>query len=87
MEMSWHPHERIVIVSIWSTTRCRASFRLPIDEAPAIIEMLATSFGDAAAEPKRTLSGDPMMAILERLRARRRQPGATIVSIDEHQGP
>ena len=41
MEVSWHPEERIVIVSVWSATTCRASFRLPIADAAGVIEMLA----------------------------------------------
>jgi len=43
MELSWHPEERIVILSLWNGTVCRASFRLPVGEVPGVIEMLAAS--------------------------------------------
>jgi hypothetical protein len=87
MEVSWHPEQHIVIVSIWSATRCRASFRLPIEEAPGVIEMLAASLGDAATERGRRRGRDPMAAILERLRTGRRQADATIIGIDERPTP
>jgi hypothetical protein len=29
MEVSWHPAEHLVIVSLWNGTMCRATFRMP----------------------------------------------------------
>ena len=47
MEVSWHPDEELVIVSLWHGSVCRATFRLPIEQAPALIETLADALGDA----------------------------------------
>jgi len=47
MEVSWHPDEGIVIVSLWHGSVCRATFRLPVDQAPALIQTLADALGDA----------------------------------------
>jgi len=47
MEVSWHPDEELVIVSLWHGSVCRATFRLPIEQAPALIQSLADALGDA----------------------------------------
>jgi len=47
MEVSWHAHEELVVVSLWHGSICRATFRLPIDQAPALIQTLADALGDA----------------------------------------
>jgi hypothetical protein len=52
MEVSWHPDEGIVIISLWHGSMCRATFRLPVDQAPALIQTLADALGDAVqSEP------------------------------------
>ncbi|HXP32860.1 MAG TPA: hypothetical protein VN820_02540 [Acidimicrobiales bacterium] len=48
MEVSWHPHEALVIVSLWHGSICRATFRLPVEQAPALIETM-THARDAGA--------------------------------------
>ncbi len=47
MEVSWHPDEGLVIVSLWHGSICRATFRLPVEQAPALIQTLADALGDA----------------------------------------
>jgi hypothetical protein len=49
MEISWHPHERLVIVSLWSGTLCRATFRLPVEDATQVIQVLVDALGEAAS--------------------------------------
>src|SRR5271169_5389817 len=52
MEVSWHSDEGIVIVSLWHGSICRATFRLPVEQAPGLIQTLADALGDAVqAEP------------------------------------
>ena len=52
MEVSWHPDEGIVIISLWHGSMCRATFRLPVEQAPALIQTLADALGDAVqSEP------------------------------------
>ncbi len=47
MEVSWHADEGLVIVSLWHGSICRATFRLPVDQAPALIQTLADALGNA----------------------------------------
>jgi len=47
MEVSWHPDEQLVIVSLWHGSICRATFRMPVEEAPALVHTLADALGDA----------------------------------------
>ena len=51
MEISWHPPERLVIVSLWSGTLCRATFRLPVEDATQVIQVLVDTLGEAASRP------------------------------------
>jgi hypothetical protein len=57
MRVSRHDEVGVVVVSLWSGRMCRASFRLPADEAPRLIALLseapaeAVALPDAAAEP------------------------------------
>ena len=48
MEVSWHADEGIVIVSLWHGSICRATFRLPVDQAPPVVQTWP-SVGDAVA--------------------------------------
>ena len=50
MEVSTHSDEGIVIVSLWHGSICRATFRLPVDEAPALIQTLADASADTSAD-------------------------------------
>jgi hypothetical protein len=50
MEVSWHSHEGLVIVSLWHGSICRATFRLPADQAPALIQILEDGADDAEPE-------------------------------------
>ena len=40
MRVSVHPERGLVVFSIWAGTTCRASFRLPLDEAIRLSEVL-----------------------------------------------
>lgn len=49
MELSWHRRQRLVVLSLWQRGTCRATFRLPVADAPAVIALLSNALGDAAA--------------------------------------
>ena len=75
MEVSWHRDEQIVIVSLWQGSLCRATFRMPIADAPDAIRVLADALGDAASGPlSRPVpsgsapAGVPLPAVIDRLR-------------------
>jgi hypothetical protein len=40
LRVSWHEEAGIVVLSLWRDNLCAGSFRLSIDEVPALIEML-----------------------------------------------
>jgi len=66
MEVSWHADERLVIISLWHGSVCRATFRMPVEESPALIQALGNALGDAVrvqstqprATPQLTLRRD-----------------------------
>lgn len=70
LRVTWHAEAGVVVFSLWRAGVCAGTFRLPIEDAPALIEMLRGSleqaydgargsFGEAAArydEARSTLS-------------------------------
>ena len=40
LRVSWHQESGLVVLSLWRENVCSGSFRLSIDEVPALIEML-----------------------------------------------
>jgi hypothetical protein len=40
LRVSWHQEAGMVVLSLWRDNVCSGSFRLSIDEVPALIEML-----------------------------------------------
>ncbi|MDF1604610.1 hypothetical protein [Nocardioides sp. YIM 152315] len=40
LRVSWHHESGLVVLSLWRDNVCAGSFRLAIDEVPALIELL-----------------------------------------------
>lgn len=40
LRVSWHEESGLVVLSLWRENVCAGSFRLAIDEVPALIELL-----------------------------------------------
>jgi hypothetical protein len=40
LRVSWHQESGLVVLSLWRENVCAGSFRLAIDEVPALIEVL-----------------------------------------------
>lgn len=40
MRVSWHEESGLVVLSLWRDNVCTGSFRLAVDEVPALIELL-----------------------------------------------
>ncbi len=40
LRVTWHHDADLVVVSLWRDSECSGSFRLTIDEVPALIDML-----------------------------------------------
>ena len=53
MRVSWHAEAGLVVLSLWRGRMCAASFRLPVDEVPDLIELLRTGLARAYDEASR----------------------------------
>ena len=51
MQVTWHPEQGFAVFSLWHRDECSSTFRMPIDDAPRLISLLAQSLGDSAAKP------------------------------------
>lgn len=51
LQVTWHPEHGFVVLSLWHRDVCTSTFRMPIDDAPRLISMLAASLGAAAQHP------------------------------------
>ena len=40
LRVSWHHESELVVLSLWRDNVCAGSFRLGVDEVPALIELL-----------------------------------------------
>jgi hypothetical protein len=60
LRVSWHDESGLIVLSLWRDNVCAGSFRLAIDEVPALIEMLRTgldrTYAAALAEHVERLS-------------------------------
>ena len=45
MRVSWHEESGLVVLSLWRDNVCTGSFRLAVDEVPALIELLRSGTG------------------------------------------
>ena len=61
MRVSWHPERGAVVLSLWSGTVCRGSFRLAAADVPKLLSLLTdvTAAIDTAAEPAGSAPGSP----------------------------
>jgi hypothetical protein len=50
LRVSWHTDAGVVILSLWHGNVCSGSFRLSVDEVPALIEMLRDGLDQAYSE-------------------------------------
>lgn len=53
LRATWHHESGLVVLSLWRDNVCAGSFRLAVDEVPALIEMLCT--GLAHTHPAATM--------------------------------
>ena len=59
MRISHHDDLGVVVISLWVSGLCRASFRLPLDDAPELIAMLTGAGSPATPEPVADQAGVP----------------------------
>lgn len=47
LRVTWHPESAVVVFSLWRGRTCVGSFRLPVEDAPALVEILRSSISEA----------------------------------------
>jgi hypothetical protein len=84
LRMTWHPDRRTFVVSTWDGTVCVGATRVPVEQAPAMIEVLARGLADAATPAERPMR----LSLREHLRAwwRDRTASAAIVELRQARG-
>ena len=50
LDVSWHDERRLVVLSLWHGETCRATFQLPVENAPALMRALTDALTDALAD-------------------------------------
>ncbi|MGH8983174.1 MAG: hypothetical protein ACRDY6_04785 [Acidimicrobiia bacterium] len=70
LQATWHPRERLVVLSEWRSGMCRATFQLAPGDAARLASFLVGPLGDAATAAS---SVAPARAsLVDRVRARLR---------------
>ena len=59
MRVSYHPDRGAVVVSLWSGTVCRGSFRMPVDDVRKLTTLLTEIEASVAASSSVPASGGP----------------------------
>lgn len=67
MRVSYHPERGAVVLSLWSGTVCRGSFRMAVGDAPRLLSLLAQISATAApgARPDGPAAGPGARAAAE----------------------
>jgi hypothetical protein len=73
MAVSAHPDEGVVVISLWQGDRCAGTFRLPVQQTPAMIAALADALVSGAA-PSGTMEAERRLPSVARWWRRRRDP-------------
>ena len=57
LRVSWHTEAGLVVLSLWRENVCAGSFRLAIDEVPALIELLRAGLVRSYEDARDRLDG------------------------------
>ncbi|HEU4513118.1 MAG TPA: hypothetical protein VFR87_08430 [Nocardioidaceae bacterium] len=52
LRVSWHREAGVVVLSLWREGVCAGTFRLTVDEVPALIELLRAGLDEAYDEAR-----------------------------------
>jgi hypothetical protein len=77
MKVSWHPEQRMAVLSLWDANTCSATFRLPIEDAAMLSQLLVGYLGEAV----QAVPAPERVAWFERLRRRFRPVLAEVVDL------
>ncbi|MFZ5850699.1 MAG: hypothetical protein ACOYY2_04820 [Actinomycetota bacterium] len=52
LRVSWHSEQGLVVLSLWRGEICAGTFRLPVEDVPALVDLLESGLADASAEAR-----------------------------------
>ena len=55
LRVSWHGEAGVVVLSLWRENVCAGSFRMPVEQVPDVIDLLARGLASSYAEAPRAL--------------------------------
>lgn len=69
LRTTWHRETNVFVVSTWTDEVCTGSVRVPVEQAPELIGLLADGLGEAAsyAAPAETPSSETSPRVADRL--------------------
>lgn len=79
LRVTWHPDRRTFVVSTWDGAVCVGATRVAVDDAPALIGVLAGGLADAATPGP---APDRRLPLREHLRAWWRQRAASAAVVE-----
>lgn len=56
LRVSWHDEAGVVVLSVWSGETCTATFRLPVEDVPQLVNVLCTGLA-GSYDSRRTAAG------------------------------
>ena len=59
LRVSWHHESGLVVLSLWREDVCAGSFRLSVEEVPALIELLRAGLARSYEQARDALSERP----------------------------
>lgn len=55
LRVSWHPEADVVVLSLWRGRTCAGTFRLSVEDVPALVELLRASLEEAYDEARHSI--------------------------------
>ena len=52
LRVTWHQESQLVVLSLWRDNLCAGTFRLPIDDVPALIDLLRAGLAEAYVDAR-----------------------------------
>lgn len=82
MRVSWHKDRRFAVLSLWDGSTCTSTFRLPVEDAAELSQLLVGFLGDAIRDAPPP-SHQPRPTWIDRLRQRFRPALADVIHLVE----
>src|SRR6266540_1642564 len=77
MRVTWHKERRFAVLSLWDGSTCTATFRLPVQDAAELSQLLVGFLGDCIRESPPP--APPPRSWIDRLRNRFRPALAEVI--------